>query len=90
MNREDTKKCIEVMQAFVDGNAPQQKASSGDYGVPISPQWNWDNDADMYRAIPNPREWWLNLTEGDFIEADKGSKYWGAENELVKVIEDIK
>ncbi|HEC62682.1 MAG TPA: hypothetical protein ENI27_10595 [bacterium] len=60
MNRDETKKAIEVMQAFVDGAKPEQKTYSGNYGGPIDPHWNWDNDVNMYHIKPKePREFWL-------------------------------
>lgn len=65
MNIEETKKAIEVMQAFVDGKTIQHRVrdTSGRY-YPwdqlrmIAPVWNWW--ATEYRVKPEPKEIWVN------------------------------
>jgi hypothetical protein len=60
VNREETKKAIEVMQAFVDG-AEIEAQYHGNSGWSIidhyDPPWNWRDI--KYRIKPQPREWWV-------------------------------
>lgn len=46
MNKEDTKKCIAVMQAYVDG---EQIVDYGGNDVK-DPYWQWHNDPDDYKV----------------------------------------
>ena len=60
MNREETKKAIEVMQAFVDGVETEYHSIPDRvnwYLVGANPVWSWG--ADEYRIKPKPREFWL-------------------------------
>lgn len=93
MNREETHAAIEVMQAWFE-NKPIQIRDNGsnkwrpigtEYQGASQPSWDWSSAT--YRIKPKPREFWLDLTDNTFIEADKGSKYWGEEHELIKVRE---
>ena len=45
MNREQTKKCIKFMQAFVDG-----EIVAADNVINPSPKWNWCNDTGSYEV----------------------------------------
>jgi len=57
MNIEETKECIRVMQAFVDGKEViSMRASTA---TADDPYWNWGNDTKMYRIKPTPtlRPW---------------------------------
>ena len=59
MNREETAEAIKVMQEFMGGADGLQIKSSrarSDYRDTIMPSWNWNDDADMYRFKPKPRE----------------------------------
>jgi hypothetical protein len=50
MNIEETKECIRVMQAFVDGKeliSMRTPAVTAD-----DPYWNWGNDTKMYHIKP--------------------------------------
>ena len=67
MNREDTKKAIEVMQAYVDGHEIQVCLNCDSCSpkwfdnAPPSPEWNWLGCG--YRIKPKPREFWLDGIE---------------------------
>jgi hypothetical protein len=57
MNIEETKECIRVMQAFVDGKeviSMRTPTATAD-----DPYWNWGNDTKMYhiKSIPVLRPW---------------------------------
>lgn len=57
MNVEETKKAIEVMQAFVDGKAIETRgAESKLWTIATDPFWNFDHF--RYRIKPEPREWY--------------------------------
>ena len=62
MNREETRKAIEVMQAYVDGEEIEYRADERWYST-SSPVFNWE-DSD-YRIKHKPREW-------DVLEDDDG------------------
>lgn len=58
MNIEETKKAIEVMQAFVDGKTVQVSAAAGWESTP-TPCWSWD--ICEYRIKPaEPKNIWVN------------------------------
>lgn len=59
MNIEETKKAIEVMQAFVDGKPCEWKFERrGPWDRVRRPTWNWcEND---YRIKPEPKNIWVN------------------------------
>jgi hypothetical protein len=53
MNKEDTKKLIEVMQAYVDGaDIECSELNSSDWHVPAAHVWNWSSLA--YRVALKP------------------------------------
>jgi len=62
MNKEETKKAIAVMQAYVDGE--EIEVASGSQGIPTGtlqplsadPCWDWLNG--IYIIKPEPRERW--------------------------------
>lgn len=65
MNREDTKKAVAVMQAWLDGaeiqyrdRLYQEREFKGVAGTPL---WSWSNNE--YRIKPSPREFWVNTEE---------------------------
>ena len=61
MNREETKKAIEVMQAYVDGEQIEAKQEGSDWR-PSFPIWDWGpND---YRVKPKPIECWVTVLNG--------------------------
>jgi hypothetical protein len=70
VNIEETKKAIEVMQAFVDGKTVQCSEPEGEAGygwrAEKEPLWQWDNF--RYRVKPEPKEIWVN-------EYSDGRKY---------------
>ena len=66
MNREETKKAIEVMQAYVDGAEIENiSADTGrsNYWLTGYPSWQWDGDSTTYRIKPKLREFWAGLDE---------------------------
>ena len=71
MTIDETKKAIEVMQAFVDGKEIECKYSGGDRwaGAPV-PSWAWD--AFDYRVKPEPRAIWI--LEGGCVAFDAEEK----------------
>ena len=64
MNREATKKAIEVMQAYVDGADFEVQAKYDTIwhmpkGGDTTPQWNFQNR--NYRIKLKPREFWITI-----------------------------
>ena len=59
MNIEDTKKAIEVMQAFVDGKEIQCRSHNHSHWKYANPDWNFTNCE--YRVKPEPKEVWINM-----------------------------
>jgi hypothetical protein len=55
MNREETKKCIAVMQAYVDGEPIEVLDKSGAVGKASDPIWDWENWSGSYRVKPKPK-----------------------------------
>lgn len=80
MTREQTKKAIEVMQAFVDGKTiiADSEVSNKTYDVE-NPIWNWCDDINTYRVKPQPkyvpyddvsevqREKWVMYKNGNYL-----------------------
>lgn len=59
MNIEETKKAIEVMQAFVDGKPCEWKFEHiGPWDRVFRPTWDWHKHD--YRIKPEPKEIWVN------------------------------
>ena len=57
MTREETKKCIEVMQAYVDGEEIENRwkgENEGDWKSTETPNWFWNTHD--YRIKPQPRK----------------------------------
>jgi hypothetical protein len=72
VNREETKKAIEVMQAYVDGKevevfredvGPEWFPIAFE-GRPFSPIWNWEKLD--YRIKSKPREFWVPNIQAAF------------------------
>ena len=91
MNREETREAIDVMLDWLNGGELEER-ELGD----MDATWTSYEESDdalfnfelyEYRSKPKPREFWIDLTDGKFIEAGKGSKYWGEENDVIKVRE---
>ncbi len=89
MNKLETAEAILVMQAWIDGEELEYK----DHVYPEN-DWRkvagnplWSLSKNSYRIKPKPREFWIDLTDNAFIECGTGSRYWGEENELIKVRE---
>ncbi len=98
MNRERAKELLPIIQAFADGEDVQFRPYQYNPDIEDVPNWSdlpeqeelmitFPADDYEYRIKPKPREFWIDLTDSTFIEADKGSKYWGEEHELIKVRE---
>ena len=63
MNREETKKAIEVMQAYVDGKDLEHKSPYGKKWIQLSVNGHlsWDWATNKYRIKPQePREFWVH------------------------------
>jgi len=87
MNRERAKELLPIIEAFANGEDIQTI-----HHIDKNPEWQDSENLDFgslceYRIKPKLREFWLDLTNNEFIEADKGSKYWGEEHGLIKVRE---
>jgi hypothetical protein len=56
MNIEETKECIRIMQAYVDGKEVESMYR-GNWATTTNPRWNWDDTE--YRIKPTPvlRPW---------------------------------
>ena len=87
MNRADARKLWPIVKAFGEGREIEFRPS-----YPAKAQWSlrgahcgFTADADRYRI--RVREFWLNPTDGTFIESGKGSKYWGEEEPIFMVRE---
>ncbi len=91
MNKQETAEAIKVMQAWIDGDEIDIEYLDRDYPdshwrkVAGNPLWALSSNA--YRIKPKPREFWIDLTDNAFIECGTDSRYWGEENELIKVRE---
>lgn len=75
MTREETKKAIEVMQAFVDGNQIETLTLSGTYTKVPYPHWNWRNNSGgncpVYRISENNTNIeMINLLQSALDKAD--------------------
>ena len=89
MNREDTKKAIEIMQAYVDGaEIEAQFLDNGNWAKEtkdLGPTWNFC--ACSYRIKPKPREFWVyDSGPNDSICITRRQPY---NSDYFKVIEDI-
>ena len=68
MNRDETKKCIEIMQAYVDGKTIESRRNSAVQwnhidGKHATPSWNFVEAE--YRIKPEPKVIYVNeYTEG--------------------------
>ena len=61
MNREETAKAVEVMQAYVDGAEIESRdriIKADGWGQKSEPAWAWTHRE--YRIKPKPREFWVN------------------------------
>ena len=58
MNREETEKAIEVMQAYVDGAEIESRLCGTDEWIGVENS-SWDFKWENYRIKPKPREFWL-------------------------------
>lgn len=63
MNLEETKRAIEVMQAYVDGETVEACVRGTSLWIRMSPNidWAWNWHQNEYRIKPKPREWLINL-----------------------------
>lgn len=75
MNIEETKKAIEVMQAFVDGKVVEYRwaaHTTEPWETATSPSWSWGQVE--YRIKPQPKEIWVNeYTTGEAYNYDSPS-----------------
>ena len=64
MNIEETKKAIEVMQAFVDGKEIQYLSDGNwfSYSLPATPAWAWSETE--YRVKPETITCWITVLNG--------------------------
>jgi len=63
MNREETKKAIEVMQAYVDGADIEHEWDKCSWHSCGEPDWNFETCD--YRIKPKPREWWIRVRKSN-------------------------
>lgn len=75
MTKEYTKKCIEVMQGFVNGKLVQYKDAKGEWVSLFSPHWNWANGTVEYRLKPESHYRPFESTE-EVMEAIKEHGDW--------------
>jgi len=67
MNREKTRKAIEVMQAYLDGKEIQSCDGIEDAWADITnPVWSWFEY--RYRIKPEPREFWVDVDDSGHPE----------------------
>lgn len=55
MTREETKKTIEIMQAYVDGNKIEVLTPIGSYTPTDNPSWDWGDNPNRYKVAPTRR-----------------------------------
>ena len=82
MNTEETKKAIEVMQAYVDGKEIQYETDSNDmafigpkikwYELAGEPCWSWTKD--NYRIKPVPRVFYGYMRDGKICDSERDRK----------------
>ena len=65
MNKEETKKAIEFMQAYLDGKEIQVTAAEGGWVRAGAPSWSWCHNVDEYRIKPEPRV--IEIKDGEFL-----------------------
>lgn len=78
MTREETKKAIEVMQAFVDGKEIEVLTTDKKYCKTVNPKWNWFNNSNSiypeYRVCTNnakdTKDEMINLLQSVLDKAD--------------------
>ena len=74
MTREETKKAIKVMQAYVDGKEIENITFSGTYVKVSNPVWNWTNHSCNYPAYRvsenNTKDEMINLLQSALNKAD--------------------
>ena len=62
MNREETKKAIAVMQAYVDGKQIESAQEGCEWRASY-PIWDWG--LNHYRVKPEPIECWVSVLDGE-------------------------
>ena len=77
-DREETKRMIEVMQAWVDGAEIQLrlKINNGSWMDIDAPEWSWAGT--NYRVKPVPRECWRNEYTTGLVDACYDTKHEAA------------
>ena len=84
MDREETQKAIEVMQAYVDGEQIEIKATSG-WIREFNPLWTWSLHC-QYRVKPKPRFIWVACgTDADYTS----SLTWATEDACNSAYQDL-
>ncbi len=91
MNKEDTKKAIEVMQAYVDGGEVELRSvhETTNWHAPYSPDGtpSWNLEFRAYRIKPKPREWEVLLDKNDWTmtirQPGVGGRRWIKVREVI-------
>jgi len=81
MNREDTRKAIDVMAAWLDGQEVEFRDTQHPFDSPLGcwqgPPGIWNFARYEYRIKPEPREFWLATHGQYFLTAgEKASGKW--------------
>ena len=83
MTREETKKCIEVMQAYVDGKTVGYMRNDGNgtlfFSESKSPAWNWFHE--NYIVKPQP----MKVTEEEMELMSSNRIFWAKDKETGKI-----
>jgi len=86
MSREETKRAIKVMQAYVDGEDIQIEKYPDVWIDQVSPVWDWDFN---YRVKPEPRTIWVNEYDGEpcalFLTQKDALRQFGAASAMAVV-----
>jgi hypothetical protein len=85
MNKDETKKAIEVMQAYVDGadiEYQQHDTPLWTRLVSDRPAWNWNQG--NFRIKPKPREWCMMVMGDGRLRRREEEGYLGR---VIKVVE---
>ena len=75
MTKDETKKAIEIMQAYVDGKNIQV-LSDGEwltFGGMGAPEWNFSER--HYRVKPEPLECWVTVMDGNHCSTVYNKEY---------------
>ncbi len=86
MNIEETKKAIEVMQAYVDGGTViNGSGQCFKITETAAPSWVWATGVDAYAIKPKPVERWIAVWDANITHGYKEAHYcYHSESDCIK------